>query len=113
MDYRTRVLLAGVVGVGVVIGTAGVFLYRQLYEERRQVMQHQTHIHRLDKTVAEMRAELMELQAKQRSKTKLPRRKRAATMSTDTDSEYDMYSAVGTDDEDEEFFDLSDEDDME
>ncbi|PSN49120.1 Regulator of microtubule dynamics protein 3 [Blattella germanica] len=110
---RYRGLLAAAVGAGVVLGAAGIFLYHQLYAEKRRMLL-QRDLARLDMTVAEMRNELDALRRTARSRRPVSRRantKSASTAGSELDTDIDLYSAIGTDDDDE-FFDFSDEDDV-
>ncbi|KAJ9578255.1 hypothetical protein L9F63_005525, partial [Diploptera punctata] len=109
---RYRGLLAAAVGAGVVLGAAGIFLYHQLYAEKRRMLL-QRDLARLDMTVAEMRSELDALRRVARNKRPVTRRsnkKSISTTDTELDTDIDLYSAIGTDDDDE-FFDFSDDED--
>lgn len=57
---RTRGLIAVAVGAGVIIGAAGVFLYQQLFGERRRLLLQQD-IHQLGISVSEIRREMENL----------------------------------------------------
>ncbi|XP_063836623.1 uncharacterized protein LOC135085753 [Ostrinia nubilalis] len=122
---------AAIVGL---VGAAGVFIYEQIYAEKRRAMLVRE-VARLDKQVTSMRSELealRELQketqlrrAKQREKQKRDRAERAARAAGDatdaaersyaSDSEYftDYQSVMGTDHEmdSEEFYDVHTDDD--
>ncbi|CAH2101892.1 unnamed protein product [Euphydryas editha] len=112
-------LMVGAAIVGIV-GAAGVFIYEQVYAEKRRAML-VNEVARLDRQVASMRTELEALRELQkethmrRSRPK-PRVKRAITPAGDvTDSEYytDCQSLIGTDVEmdSEEFYDVPSDDD--
>lgn len=108
-----RSLIAVAVGAGVLLGAAGIFLYHQLNAEKRRRML-QRDLARLDMTVADMRSELDSLRRANRGRRSVLRKVNSRSLSaTDSvvDTDIDMYSTVGTDD-DEEFFDFSDEDDV-
>lgn len=110
---RYRGLLAAAVGAGVVLGAAGIFLYHQLYAEKRRMLL-QRDLARLDMTVAEMRSELDALRRANRGRRPVLRKansKNVSTTESEIDTDIDMYSAVGTDDDDE-FFDFSDEENL-
>lgn len=101
---RYRGLLTVAVGAGVMIGAAGMFLYHHLFGERRRLLLQQD-ICQLGLSVAEIRKELDAIRA---LKAK-PRRSHRNTSATSvvTDSETDLFSAVGADELDDEFFDFS------
>ncbi|CAB3257519.1 unnamed protein product [Arctia plantaginis] len=129
--FSPRVMVgAAIVGI---VGAAGVFIYEQIYAEKRRSML-VSEVARLDKQVSSMRTELEALRELQkethmrRQKQKKVRKVRQvkATPSGDavdapeqsyvSDSEYmtDYASVVGTDGEmdSEEFYDVpTDEDD--
>ncbi|XP_047513785.1 uncharacterized protein LOC125055384 isoform X2 [Pieris napi] len=119
-SYYSPRLMMGAAIVGLV-GAAGMFLYEQVYAEKRRAML-LSEVARLDKQVSSMRTELEALRELQketlarRVKAK-PRVRREVTPAGDaTDSEYytDCHSLVGTDIEfdSEEFYDVpSDEED--
>lgn len=110
---RYRGLLAAAVGAGVVLGAAGIFLYHQLYAEKRRMLL-QRDLARLDMTVAEMRSELDALRRAARSRRPVARKansKNTSTAESEVDTDIDLYSAIGTDDDDE-FFDFSDDEDL-
>ncbi|XP_045529428.1 uncharacterized protein LOC123717472 isoform X2 [Pieris brassicae] len=119
-SYLSPRLMMGAAIVGLV-GAAGMFLYEQVYAEKRRAML-LSEVARLDKQVSSMRTELEALRELQketlarRVKAK-PRVRREVTPAGDaTDSEYytDCHSLVGTDIEfdSEEFYDVpSDEED--
>ncbi|XP_045508771.1 uncharacterized protein LOC123704424 isoform X2 [Colias croceus] len=129
-SYLSPRWMVGAAVVGLV-GAAGMFLYEQVYAEKRRAML-VSEVARLDKQVSSMRAELealRELQketnknleampARQARRAKLKARvRREVTPAGDvTDSEYftDCHSLAGTDIEfdSEEFYDVpSDEED--
>ncbi|CAH2243387.1 uncharacterized protein LOC120628354 isoform X2 [Pararge aegeria] len=123
-SYLSPRLMVGAAIVGLV-GAAGVFIYEQVYAEKRRAML-VSEVARLDRQVASMRSELESLRELQketnmRRARQKPRIRReipvAAAPSGDaTDSEYftDCQSLVGTDIEmdSEEFYDVpSDEED--
>ncbi|XP_066990984.2 regulator of microtubule dynamics protein 2 [Anabrus simplex] len=109
---RYRGLLAAAVGAGVLLGAAGIFLYHQLYAERRRLML-QREVAKLGSTVAELKEELEALRRVGATKPKTAHRRRkvkSVTSSSDVDSDVEMFSAVGADDDGEdEFFDISDD----
>jgi len=110
---RYRGLIAAAVGAGLMLGAAGVFLYHQLYAEKRRMLL-QRDLARLDMTVSEMRIELDALHRAGRARRPVHRKANSSNLSTadsELDTDIDMYSAVGTDDDDE-FFDFSDEDNV-
>ncbi|XP_045487236.1 uncharacterized protein LOC110998127 isoform X2 [Pieris rapae] len=119
-SYLSPRLMMGAAIVGLV-GAAGMFLYEQVYAEKRRAML-LSEVAKLDKQVSSMRTELEVLRELQketlarRAKAK-PRVRREVTPAGDaTDSEYytDCHSLVGTDIEfdSEEFYDVpSDEED--
>ncbi|CAG4978477.1 unnamed protein product [Colias eurytheme] len=109
---------AAVVGL---VGAAGMFLYEQVYAEKRRAML-VSEVARLDKQVSSMRAELEALRELQketqarRAKLKARVRREVTPAGDVTDSEYftDCHSLAGTDIEfdSEEFYDVpSDEED--
>ncbi|CAF4887543.1 unnamed protein product [Pieris macdunnoughi] len=132
-SYLSPRLMMGAAIVGLV-GAAGMFLYEQVYAEKRRAML-LSEVARLDKQVSSMRTELealRELQKETRTRNESessqrvrlarrakakPRVRREVTPAGDaTDSEYytDCHSLVGTDIEfdSEEFYDVpSDEED--
>ncbi|CAK1546471.1 unnamed protein product [Leptosia nina] len=131
-SYLSPRMMMGAAIVGLV-GAAGMFLYEQVYAEKRRAML-VSEVAKLDKQVSSMRAELealRELQKETRNKNTVdplrvrlarrarakPRIRREVTPAGDaTDSEYytDCHSIVGTDVEfdSEEFYDVpSDEED--
>ncbi|CAH4032425.1 uncharacterized protein LOC123717472 isoform X1 [Pieris brassicae] len=131
-SYLSPRLMMGAAIVGLV-GAAGMFLYEQVYAEKRRAML-LSEVARLDKQVSSMRTELealRELQKETRNRNESessrvrlarrvkakPRVRREVTPAGDaTDSEYytDCHSLVGTDIEfdSEEFYDVpSDEED--
>jgi hypothetical protein len=104
VEFLRRGLIAVAVGAGFLLGAAGVFLYHQLYNEKR----------RLDMTVAEMRSEMDSLRRANRGRRSVLRKANSRSLSSadgEVDTDMDIYSTVGTDDDDE-FFDFSDEDDV-
>jgi len=101
---RYRGLIAVAVGAGVMIGAASVFLYQQLFGERGRLLLQQD-INELGESVAEIRRELNALRCQQR-KTRNPRPAIGAP-SVVTDAETEMFSTVGGEDIDDEFYDLS------
>lgn len=108
---RYRGLIAVAVGVGVLLGAAGVFLYQQLYAEKRRMILRRD-LARLDMTVAEIRNELDAQCRKSRGRRRVLRKansKSSLTAETEDGTDIDLQSAVGTDDDDDEFFDCSDE----
>jgi len=108
-----RGLIAVAVGAGLMLGAAGIFLYQQLNAEKRRMLL-QREVARLDMTVAEMRIELDTLQRAGRARRPFLRKANSSNLSitdSDLDTDIDMYSAIGTDDDDE-FFDFSDEDNV-
>ncbi|CAK1546472.1 unnamed protein product [Leptosia nina] len=119
-SYLSPRMMMGAAIVGLV-GAAGMFLYEQVYAEKRRAML-VSEVAKLDKQVSSMRAELEALRELQketlarRARAK-PRIRREVTPAGDaTDSEYytDCHSIVGTDVEfdSEEFYDVpSDEED--
>ncbi|XP_026483471.1 uncharacterized protein LOC113391652 [Vanessa tameamea] len=119
-SYLSPRMMVGAAIVGLV-GAAGVFIYEQVYAEKRRAML-VSEVARLDRQVASMRTELEALRELQkethmrRARPK-PRVKREVAPAGDaTDSEYftDCQSLIGTDiDMDsEEFYDVpSDEED--
>lgn len=120
---------AAIVGI---VGAAGVFIYEQVYAEKRRAMLVRE-VQRLDKQVASMRTELESLRDLQkeanlrRIKQRKARRDRSAKkaaagdsgevaeQSYASDSEYftDYQSVLGTDGEldSEEFYDVPTDDD--
>ncbi|XP_045770420.1 uncharacterized protein LOC123870947 [Maniola jurtina] len=123
-SYFSPRLMVGAAIVGLV-GAAGVFIYEQVYAEKRRAML-VSEVARLDRQVATMRSELEALRELQketnmRRARQKPRVRRelpaaAAPAGDVTDSEYftDCQSLVGTDIEmdSEEFYDVpSDEED--
>ncbi|XP_023946595.2 uncharacterized protein LOC112051964 isoform X2 [Bicyclus anynana] len=123
-SYLSPRLMVGAAIVGLV-GAAGVFIYEQVYAEKRRAML-VSEVARLDRQVASMRSELEALRELQketnlRRARQKPRVRReapalAAPAGDATDSEYftDCQSLVGTDIEmdSEEFYDVpSDEED--
>jgi len=108
-----RGLIAVAVGAGLMLGAAGIFLYQQLNAEKRRMLL-QREVARLDMTVAEMRIELDTLQRAGRARRPFLRKANSSNLSiadSELDTDIDMYSAIGTDDDDE-FFDFSDEDNV-
>jgi hypothetical protein len=109
---RYRGLIAVAVGVGVLLGAAGVFLYQQLYAEKRRVLLWRD-LARLDMTVAEIRNELDAQCRKSRGRRRVLRKANSKSLTAETEdgTDIDLQSAVGTDDDDDddEFFDCSDE----
>jgi hypothetical protein len=99
-----RGLIAVAVGVGAVLGIAGVYLYQELFPERRRMLL-QRDSARLDMTVAEIPNEV---DAESR-KSLRRRRVRQKSNSKSDATDRDVQSAVGPDDDDDEFFDCSDE----
>ncbi|XP_032525774.2 uncharacterized protein LOC116776642 isoform X2 [Danaus plexippus] len=113
-------LMAGAAIVGLV-GAAGVFIYEQVYAEKRRAML-VGEVARLDKQVAAIRSEIEALREIQketslrRARPKPRVKREAAPAAGDvTDSEYftDCQSLVGTDIEmdSEEFYDVPSDDD--
>jgi len=104
---RYRGLVAVAVGAGVMIGAASVFLYQQLFGERRRLSQMMQHdIDQLGLSVEEIRKELHDL----RNHPPRVSRRRAGTVgapSVVTDAETEMFSTIGADDVDDEFYDFS------
>jgi hypothetical protein len=108
---RYRGLIAVAVGAGVLLGAAGVLLYQQLFAEKRRMLL-QRDLARLDMTVAEMRNELEVQCRKSRRRKHILRKANSNSLSTaetEDKTDLDLYSTVGTDDDDDEFFDCSDE----
>jgi hypothetical protein len=105
-------LISVAFGVGVLLGGAGIVLYHQLYAEKRRLML-QRDLNRLDVTVTEMRNELDSLRRANRGRSVRRKANSSSLSATDgeVDTDTDVYSAVGTDDDDE-FFDFSDEDNV-
>ncbi|KAK7792371.1 hypothetical protein R5R35_007724 [Gryllus longicercus] len=111
---RYRGLLTAAVGAGVMLGAAGIFLYHQLYAERRRMML-QRELARLDITVTEMRSELDSLRKMNCCKHNSSWKKKASSTLSDGDTDLDMHSALdahSTVDDLEEFFDFSDDEDL-
>ncbi|XP_041970174.1 uncharacterized protein LOC121726756 isoform X2 [Aricia agestis] len=119
-SYFSPRLLAGAAIVGLV-GAAGVFIYEQVYAEKRRAML-VSEVARLDRQLASLQTELVALRDLQRETiARRPLRKArvrrdVAPAGDATDSEYftDCQSLIGTDIEmdSEEFYDVpSDEDD--
>ncbi|XP_022824275.1 uncharacterized protein LOC111354887 [Spodoptera litura] len=130
-SYFSPRLMVGAAIVGIV-GAAGVFIYEQVYAEKRRAMLVRE-VQRLDKQVASMRTELESLRDLQketnlrRIKQRKARRDRTAKkaaagdsvevaeQSYASDSEYftDYQSVLGTDGEldSEEFYDVPTDDD--
>jgi hypothetical protein len=113
-DVVLRGLIAVAVGVGVLMGAAGVFLYEHLFNERGMI--HEQQLAPLDMTVGEVQNELDAQCRKSRRRRYVPRKansKSSSTAETEDKTDIDVQSAVGTDDDDddnnEEFFDCSDE----
>ncbi|XP_035455982.1 uncharacterized protein LOC118280205 [Spodoptera frugiperda] len=130
-SYFSPRLMVGAAIVGI-LGAAGVFIYEQVYAEKRRSMLVRE-VQRLDKQVASMRTELESLRELQketslrRIKQRKARRDRTAKkvvggeggeateQSYASDSEYftDYQSVLGTDGEldSEEFYDVPTDDD--
>ncbi|CAG4967301.1 uncharacterized protein LOC123704424 isoform X3 [Colias croceus] len=119
-SYLSPRWMVGAAVVGLV-GAAGMFLYEQVYAEKRRAML-VSEVARLDKQVSSMRAELEALRELQketqarRAKLKARVRREVTPAGDVTDSEYftDCHSLAGTDIEfdSEEFYDVpSDEED--
>ncbi|KAG8232995.1 hypothetical protein J437_LFUL013659, partial [Ladona fulva] len=111
---RYRGLLAAAVGAGVVLGAAGVFLYHQLHSERARRLLLRQELDTLGGTVAEIQRQLEVLRCR-RGWKKFRVNASAAAPQTDDDADVrtekslDLYSLYSTEDDDEEFFDLSSE----
>jgi hypothetical protein len=106
--FRYRGLIAVAVGVGVLLGAAGVFLYQEFYAEKRRMLLRRG-LTRLDITVAELQNEV---DARCRKSGRCVLRKassKSLTAETEDGTDIDLQSAVCTDDDDDEFFDCSDE----
>lgn len=103
--FRYRGLLTVAVGTGVLIGAAGMFIYHHVFGERRRLILQQD-LCQLGISVAEIRKELDTLRAPLKGK---PRRSHRNTSGTSvlTDCEAELFSALSTDELDEEFFDFS------
>ncbi|XP_038219886.1 uncharacterized protein LOC119838126 isoform X2 [Zerene cesonia] len=119
-SYLSPRWMVGAAVVGLV-GAAGMFLYEQVYAEKKRAML-VSEVARLDKQVSSMRAELEALRELQketqarRAKLKARVRREVTPAGDVTDSEYftDCHSVAGTDIEfdSEEFYDVpSDEED--
>ncbi|PNF36188.1 hypothetical protein B7P43_G10678 [Cryptotermes secundus] len=111
-----RGLIAVAVGVGVLLGVAGTFLYQQFLPEERRML-HQREFAPQHRTVAEMRNQ-PDAQGKKsgrRSVFQKAKRKSLSTTETEVVTGIDQQSAVETndDDDDDEFFDCSDENNVE
>ncbi|XP_054280783.1 regulator of microtubule dynamics protein 1-like [Macrosteles quadrilineatus] len=103
---RYRGLVAVAVGAGVMIGAASVFLYQQLFGERRRLLL-QEDISQLGETVAEIRRELDTLRVLQIQRKSRNSKRLLGAASITTEAETEMFSVVGGDEVDDEFFDFS------
>lgn len=102
---RSQGLLAIAVGAGVVIGAAGVFLYEHFFKEKRRLIL-QKDVTKLGISVSELKRELQELrEAQKRFRRSKVRALNPAPPETESD-------ALSTGEEDDEFYDLSDEDEV-
>ncbi|OXU30880.1 hypothetical protein TSAR_002601 [Trichomalopsis sarcophagae] len=110
-------LIAAAVGATIgVISVATVFIYNRVME-RQQHSAMNSNIDRVNRKVAELKAELEELRAQQANlqksrKKRLVKRQVYSNDNTYTgteDVDIDTYSIAGTDIGDEEFFDCSDD----
>lgn len=104
-----RGLIAVAVGVAVLLGVAGAFLYQRNPEEQRTL--HQREFARQHRTEAEVRSELIAQYKKRRRVAQEAKRKSSSTAGTEVVTHIDQKSVVDTDDDDdddEEFFDCSD-----
>jgi hypothetical protein len=109
---RYRGIIAIAVGVGVLVGAAGLFLYQQLYAEKRRMVLRRE-LAQLDLKVAEIRNEL-DVQCRKgrgrRSVLRKANKKSLSTAETEDKADRDLHWTVDTDDDDDdEFFDCSDE----
>ncbi|KAK9506181.1 hypothetical protein O3M35_008162 [Rhynocoris fuscipes] len=107
---RSQGLLAVAVGAGVVIGATGLFLYEHLFKEKRRLILQQD-VTELNLCVSQLRRELEEIRDAQRRARRIFRNVRERTSSSLNDTE--NASAVTADEDfEDEFFDLSDTDDL-
>ncbi|XP_050678318.1 uncharacterized protein LOC126974748 [Leptidea sinapis] len=118
-SYWSPRMMMGAAVIGLV-GAAGMFLYEQIYAEKRRAML-VNEVARLDKQVSSLRVELESLRELQketharRMKAKTRVRRSVTPAGDVTDSEYfnDCQSQAGTDIEmdSEEFYDVPSDDD--
>ncbi|XP_073965273.1 uncharacterized protein [Choristoneura fumiferana] len=125
-NFLSPRMMVGAAIVGLV-GAAGVFIYEQIYNEKRRTMLMQE-MARLDRQVSSMRTELEALRELQKENQRRHKQKRrvkprptappagdAVDQSVASDSEYftDYQSVLGTDGEmdSEEFYDVHTDDD--
>uniref|UniRef100_A0A224XIM9 Regulator of microtubule dynamics protein 1 n=1 Tax=Panstrongylus lignarius TaxID=156445 RepID=A0A224XIM9_9HEMI len=106
---RSQGLLAVAVGAGVVIGATGLFLYEHLFKEKRRLILQQD-VSELGICVSQLRRELEEIRDAQRRTRRIIRSVRERTSSTLNEAENETISAE--DEFDDEFFDLSDTEDL-
>uniref|UniRef100_A0A1B6GZ04 Regulator of microtubule dynamics protein 2 n=1 Tax=Cuerna arida TaxID=1464854 RepID=A0A1B6GZ04_9HEMI len=106
--YRGLIVIA--VGAGVMVGAAGVFLYQQLFGDRRRALLEQD-IEDLNLSVAEIRRELTALRTNQQIRRRKPLSSLVAPSIT-TEAETDMFSATGGDELEDEFFELAPENEI-
>uniref|UniRef100_T1HCN6 Regulator of microtubule dynamics protein 1 n=1 Tax=Rhodnius prolixus TaxID=13249 RepID=T1HCN6_RHOPR len=106
---RSQGLLAVAVGAGVVIGATGLFLYEHLFKEKRRLILQQD-VTELGMCVSQLRRELEEIRDAQRRARRIIRSVRERTPSSLNDGENETISVE--DEFDDEFFDLSDTEDV-
>uniref|UniRef100_A0A1B6DGK8 Regulator of microtubule dynamics protein 1 n=1 Tax=Clastoptera arizonana TaxID=38151 RepID=A0A1B6DGK8_9HEMI len=105
---RARGLIAVAVGAGVIIGAAGVYIFQQIFGDRRRLILQQD-LYQLGLSVSDIRKEMENIRSvenKIRKRGRL-RNQLTSTSSVVTDADIEMFSTVGTDDLDDEFYDLS------
>ncbi|XP_049839556.1 regulator of microtubule dynamics protein 3-like [Schistocerca gregaria] len=108
MFYRGLIALA--MGLGVALGAVSFFIIEQFSTKRRLAVEHD--VHRLATDIDDLRYEVQQLREAGGKKNKSGKRnaRSISSRSTTSDgtSDVELLSAIGSTEDDEEFFDFSD-----
>lgn len=110
MVYRGLIAIA--MGLGVALGAFGVFIIEKFVTKRRLAVEHD--VHRLATDVNDLRYQLQQLREAGGKKNKSAKRSTRSTSSRSTassdvgTSDAELLSAIGSTEDDDEFYDFSD-----